>query len=817
MYLSLNWLKDYVSLPGGIKPGELGEKLTMHTVEIDGVEDQAQKYDQTVVGEILEVKPHPNADRLQLALVNVGNLSDKPLNIVCGAPNIEAGQKVPVALPGAVLPNGLKIARTKVRGEASEGMLCAEDELGLGEDHSGILILEKSAKPGRSFAEYKGLKDVVFEVDNKSITNRPDLWGHIGYARELAAFLDSKKTKKFNDITSATAAKIKVDSRTMDLSVKVEDPEDCPRYMAIALSGIKVGESPEWLKERLVAVGVRPVNNVVDITNYVMLEIGQPMHAFDASWLADDAGRCGIRVRRAKNQEKIVTLDSVERDLVPEDIVISCQDKAIGLAGVMGGENSEISEKTKDIVLEAANFNSISIRKTAKRLNLRTDAAIRFEKSLDPGFCEIALVRAVSLIREICPEAKVISDPFDISTPVSGPKTIVFDSGWLSGFLGIGVSSGKIENIFNHLGFSFTKEEDTYSVAVPSWRATKDISQKEDLAEEIARIFGYNSIEPVRPAISLSDAVSTQERKIVAKTKDILSGSGALNEVLNYSFVGEANLKKLGVDFSSHIRLINPLSKEHGLLRQSLAPNMFLNVIANQAKFDSFGLFEIGSVFLPIGGEDFVDDKKTQTLPFQEKRLSILLCGAQGRSTLVASLKSEIQNLLAGFYRTVGFIPTENIPAWADPDFSAEINVSGNSIGWITAVSAGAARRFGIKKDLVIAEMPVAKLMAVALSRPKYKESGKFPPVIRDLAFVVSASVSYKDLFEAISGFHPYVGQVELFDVYSGDKLGAKKKSLAFHIAYQADKTLTSQEVDVLQDGLFKALEEKFEAKVRDF
>ena len=359
MFLSLKWLKDYVEIPKGLSPEELGEKLTLHTVEIDGVEDQAKNLDKVVIGKILEVKTHPNADKLRLARVDV---KEEVLDIVCGAPNIEAGQMVPVALVGAIMPNGLQIKESKIRGEVSRGMLCAEDELGLGEDHEGIMILDEKAKLGHNLAEYLGYDDVLFEVDNKSITNRPDLWGHYGYARELRAFLNTKVTADFDRI-----AKLELPTGQSEeaIKVKVDDHRLCPRYMAVKIDKIEIAPSPKWLSDRLIAVGVRPINNIVDITNYIMYELGQPMHAFDG----DKVG--GILVRCAKKGEAITTLDEEVRKLTEEDIVITDGKDPIAIAGVMGGLNSEIDTQTSSIILESANFDFLSVRKTSTRLGLR--------------------------------------------------------------------------------------------------------------------------------------------------------------------------------------------------------------------------------------------------------------------------------------------------------------------------------------------------------------------------------------------------------------------------------------------------------------
>ena len=446
MYLSLDWLKDFVEIPKNLKDNELGSKLTVHTVEIDGVESQADKYKGIVVGKILEIKKHPQADKLQLAVVDV---KSEKLSIVCGAPNIEVGQIVPVALVGAVLPGDFEIKPAVIRGEESFGMMCAEDELGLGDDHSGIMQLDESAKLGEKLSTYLKLDDTIFEVDNKSITNRPDLWSHHGMAREISTFL---KTKLIKDLSGLKKEEIKVDDTTIDLKAKIENKSECQRYMAVAIGGVEIEASPKWIQARLVSADIKPINNIVDITNYVMLELGQPMHAFDMTKIqAKKEDKVRIVVRQAKKEESIKTLDGETKELDSSDLVIADEKEVIAIAGLMGGENSEVDERTKAIILESANFNSATIRKSSGKLGLRTEASQRFEKSLDPNFCEIALVRAVELVRQVCPDAKVVSQVIDEGGFDYQEKEINLELAWLEKFLGLKIDDKEILSILDSL------------------------------------------------------------------------------------------------------------------------------------------------------------------------------------------------------------------------------------------------------------------------------------------------------------------------------------------------------------------------------
>ncbi len=811
MYISLDWLKDFVKIPKSISPEELGLRLTMHTVEIDGVSKQADKFGHVVAGKILEVNPHPNADKLQLAKVDVKN---EILEIVCGAPNIEPGQKVPVALVGAVLPGGFTIKEAEIRGVKSRGMLCAEDELGLGDDHSGIMILDKKAVPGRKLADYLGIKDVVFEVDNKSITHRPDLWSHYGIAREISAFLNTSMRVNYADLGRADM-KVDVDDKNEKdgFSVKVHDPELCPRYMAVTMDNIAIAPSPRWIRERLIAVGIRPINNVVDATNYVMAELGQPLHAFTRK-LVDE-----IVVRRAGDGERIETLDGQTRKLDKDMLVIADSAKPVAIAGIMGGANSEIDPDTTSIIIEAANFDFISIRKTSQKLGLRTDASMRYEKALDPNLCAVALARVTGLIRELCPRARITGPVIDERKFALNQGPIRLDSRWLNSFVGARIGKDKVKAILARLGFGVEDDNGILSVTVPTWRATRDISAKEDLAEEVARIYGYDNIPPRMPAVEMAIPVDSAERLFTRKIKNILAGAPALSEASNYSFAGEELLRKMGLDPSAYIRLANPISASHTMLRKGLAPNLILNVKTNQAGYEEVKLFEIGSVYLPEmeGKEDM--DGGPDKLPYQEKRLGIA-CAGDDRHEAFGFAKGAVEYLASKLGLSVVFSATENVPAWADPAMSAEIKAGDKVIGLVGGVSARVAKRVGLKKRAVIAEISIKELLD-RFSRAggaRFRAGDKFPPVTRDLAFVVSEKVLYNDIRDEILGFHKYLSKAELFDVFTGEKLGKGKKSLAFHIIYRAgDRTLTAKEADKLQNALIKRLREKFEAVVRDF
>jgi len=806
MYLSLNWLQDYVKIPKGITAEELATRLSLHTVEVEKVEKQSQKFDKVVVGRILTVNKHPGADRLQLAEVEVGE--KKLLHIVCGAPNIAPEQLVPVALVGAMLPNGLEIKKAEVRGEVSEGMLCAPDELGLGDDHSGILILEGKAKVGQPLAKYLGLDDIVLEVDNKSLTNRPDLWGHLGMAREISTFLEAK----FHDYKPNHKLFAKP-TKSFAVEVKVEDSQLCPRYMAVGIENVTIAPSPDWLQQRLIAVGSRPINNIVDITNYVMLDLGQPLHAFDREQLDR------IVVRRAKNGEPMETLDGQKRELSGEMLVIADSSKPVALAGVMGGANSEINDNTKNIVIESANFDFVSVRKTSNKLALRTESSMRFEKALDPYLTETAIIRATELILKVCPGAKVATELVDV---FPGKKkeldTIRLDLNWLNTVIGEEFKSERVIEILQSLGFGVKQEKDELIVTVPTWRATKDISIREDLVEEVARIYGFNNIKTVMPLQAMLPPERNEERDLEHKVRGLLSFGAGLFEVYNYSFVGEEQLKKLFIDSSAYLRLVNPLTSHQTMMRQSLLPNLVDAVKTNQPRYKDFGLFEIGSIYLDLPSEISKDSQSDETLPYQEKRLGIVMASDNG-ADLLRRVKGDLEYLTESLNLHISWQPNEIVPNWSDKARYADIAVNGKVIGWVGQLDAKVARSLGIKKSAVVAEVSLRHLLAMAKKQGHglYQEFEKFPSLVRDLAFVVNENILYSEISQEILKFNPLIKQAELFDVFQGGKLGEENKSLAFHVVYQADRTLTGEEVDKVQAKLLERMAERFDAKIRDF
>ncbi len=806
MLLSLNWLKDFIKIPKNITPEDLALRLTMHTVEVEGWSDQSASLKGVVIGKVLTVDKHPNADRLRVTTVDI---KTDVLTIVCGAPNVEAGQLVPVATIGTILSNGLEIKESEIRGEKSYGMICAEDELGLGNSHEGIMVLDKKAKIGEPFAKYLNLNDIILEIDNKSLSNRSDLWGHYGMAREISTFYD-EELKHYSEFL-----KPEIIEGADKLDIKVEDKKLCPRYMALAVKGIKVAQSPRWLKDRLIAVGLRPINNIVDITNYVMFETGQPLHAFSRDQVSK------IIVRTAKKDEHIETLDGKERELSEDMLVIANADGPIAVAGVMGGQNSGVSDATTEIVIEAANFDAVSIRKTSGKLGLRTDASMRYEKSLDPNLAETGLRRAYALLKTICKTAEANSEIIDISNFSVNQGPISLSLTWINDKVGQEIPEKQIINILERLGFVVDQDGDILNITIPTWRAAKDVSIREDILEEIIRIYGYDNINTATPLVSLDIPEVLSERILERKIKNILSGSLGLNEVYNYSFTSENQLKKLDLDFSNYLKLANPISDQQTILRQNLTVGLLGSVKINQFNFEEVRLFELGRVYFDTPGSyDKAGDDK-ERLPYQEKRVAFVLSGKKGNyfSEAKGITESLIKQIFNNIWETE-FVMVEDFPAFSDSKKSVRARVNGRDLGLIAKIKNEIAIKFGLKNETVIVELNLAEILALYSICPlaRYEAAPKYPAISRDLAFVVDAGMMYNDLRREIKSFNDLITEVELFDSYQGDKLGEDKKSLAFHIVYQSlEKTLRAEEIDVIQNQLINKLEEKFGAQIRNF
>ncbi len=627
MLISKKWLAEFVRLPKNLTDADLAKTVTLSTVEVESFHDQAAALSRVVVGLVTSVAPHPNADRLRVCQVDVGG---RVTQIVCGGTDVREGLKVAVALSGSrVRWHGegdlVEIQKTKLRGGESEGMICAGVELGLetGEGDHEIVELDTPAITGTPLSEVFHCDDVMFDIEHKSLTNRPDLMGHYGMARELSALYDAP-------LAPFSPTEI-VPGSTTDLSVTIEDPTLCSRYMAVAVEGIEVAPSPAWLRDRLTACGVRSINNLVDVTNYVMLEVGQPMHAFDADKVGGE--KISIDVRLAAEGEAVACLDGRTYVMQGGELLVTDGERATAIAGVMGGSASAVSASTTRVVFESANFSAVSVRKTSTKLALRSESSARFEKSLDAERCDAALRRAVELIQKLCPTARVASKVVDAYPSPAKSTVVELAPEHVRGLLGADISESEITGILSRLGFVVTistpSTDSTFlSVIVPSWRATKDVRITEDVIEEVARIYGYDRIPSTLPPFVIAPPVRDRVRQLARLGRHALAERFGATEAYRYAFTSAETLTKLGLDVAVHLELANPLSKERPYLVRSLVPNLLEGVRENQRAADPIRLFESARAFL--GDHDGVEmGEGSKLLPMQPTMLAAVVSGKE--------------------------------------------------------------------------------------------------------------------------------------------------------------------------------------------
>lgn len=819
MKVSYQWLKDYVNLSDSVTSEELAFKLITSTVEVESIERQGKNLENIVVGEVRKVEKHPDADKLNVCQVFDGV---EDFTVVCGGSNVVEGMKVAFGKLGAKVQwHGegelIELTKAKIRGVESFGMICAASEIGLSEmfpeaGEKEILDLSHlSVKPGISLAEAIGSNDVIFDIDNKSMTNRPDLWGHYGLAREVSVLYNHK-------LKTYTTKNIKI-SKDWRLKVKVKDKKLCPRYMGVVIDGVKIGPSPAWLQKRLLSVGLRSINNIVDITNFILLDLGQPMHAFDARQLIDKESKeqeINLLVRKARDGEKFITLDEKEYELDSEMLVIADENKAVALAGVMGGENSGISSDTSTIIFESANFDASSVRQTSLKLGIRTDSSTRFEKSLDPNMTELALKRAVELTLELCPEASVVSNIADESNFKLDQGPIELTHDFIDRKIGVKIDHKRIVKILTSLGFEVKEKKDGFSVMIPTWRATKDISIPEDLIEEISRIYGYDNIESTLPDFPIISPEVSQLHLLERKIKDILSLEAGYTEIYNYSFISPEFLNKLGLDKNDFIELDNPIAKDRPYLRHNIWTGLLENVEENLHRIDQIRFFEIGKVFDKSNPGQRVSETSDDLLPRQDIKLGIVF--ASKNIEVPFYELSEVLNVL---FDRLGLdyklIPSANLEdKIVHPGRGAKIEVKGKMIGAIGELHPVVQDKLGIENRVALLEINLNELLLVYTEKNNYHPLSVYPEVERDVAFVVDKKIIHDEIISKMMAIDKLIKKVELFDVYQGAKLGADKKSLAYHIVYQSEeRTLLAEEVDNIHKQVLESLEKNFKAEIR--
>lgn len=811
MKLSYNWLSQLVGL-NGIDPADVAIRLTMSTAEIEEVREVGDDLDGVVIGKILSVAPHPDSDHLFLTKIDTGR---EVLDIVSGAPNTRREAHVPVALPGAILPGGIEVKRAKVRGAESFGIVCSEKEAGASDDHTGIWILdgegveEKSLVPGTPLSKLFPTKDYIIEIDNKSVTNRPDLWGHYGFARELGAIF---KRKLFSLYSEKVYSLISDAEATITLSVEVRDKDLCPRYTALMLEGISIIRSPYWIRRRLLTLGVRPINIIVDVTNLVMLETGQPIHAFDASKLAQDT----IIVRRAKKGETCTTLDGVERKMSQETLLIADPEKAVAVAGVMGGQNSEIGNETERIIIESANFDPVSIRRTAVRLGLRTEASNRFEKSIDPELTVTGIAGCVAYLGDLLPSIKICSSLVDVSQKGGENVVLSLNTGWVSKLLGAEVTREAASDTLRRLAFEVNdKGEGDLQVVVPSFRATKDVGIPHDLVEEVGRIFGYNNIEPVLPSIESAPVHRDEQLFLIRDCKTVFSEEIGLAEVFTYSFQEDEVLDLFYGEDDSFVRLHNPISSTQSRMRRSLIPGLFSMVERNVTFRDEFSLFEIGAVYRPGG--------RNENLPRERMTVAALILKRNRGRPAFFHAKGSLETLFSRLtvpdatferFRYESSVADAGRPESYHPGRSALLVSDGVCFGLVAEINPRLLKAAGVDfhtHRIAVFELDIpltAELVSRGRGKKRYSKIPKFPEVVLALACVVDEDVPVTEVKSFIHSHRSdLIEKVALFDIYRGKPLQAGKKSLAFNVYYRrGDRTLTEQEANEIHEEIARRI-----------
>jgi phenylalanyl-tRNA synthetase beta chain len=806
MKVSQNWLKKYVDFQ--FTPEQFTEKLSMLGLEVEGYEDLAKKYENFVVGEVLERAKHPNADRLSICKVNIGSTVQE---VVCGAPNVAAGQKVVVALLDAVIPHNqhdpegkpFVITRAKIRGVESNGMICSEIELDLGNNASGILVLDDAARAGTPFAKFLGKTDVIYEI---GITpNRADCLSHVGVAREIGLLVNKKLKVPKIVLKESTPPAAKF------ASIEVLDKEKCPRYSARIVRNIKIGPSPQWLQELLASVGVRPINNVVDVTNYVLMETGHPLHAFDYDTLAGHK----IIVKTAQDGGKFVTLDGKERRLTSETLMICDAEKPIAIAGVMGGANTEISNTTTNVFIEAAYFDSRNIRRTSKFLGLSTEASYRFERGADLDRTVAAANRVASMIQELA-GGEILKGALDIYPKKRRPLVIKARVSRINSIIGVSLKKAQIVSLLKKIDLAAkSSSNDEILVTVPSFR--NDIFEEIDIIEEVARVYGYNNIETkTRAAIDFSSNIRADF--LQDEIRGAMIGSG-FNEVLAIGLQDEATLSLAGKPL---VKAVNPVSAEMAALRTSLVPSALRIVQHNRNHgVKDLRLFEIGTIYL------LKSDTAPDTLEayFEEERLLIVLSGKHTqvsygsvtREVDVLDLKGELTALLSKFcldnYRFIYYDYHETL---CEPCIGIEIN--GAYAGFFGRVRTQIANKLGIEDAVFVGEIAVRAIHDGWTRERKFTSLPKFPSVMRDLAFTIEAALPQKTVEDVIrKAGQPLCTNVVLFDLYSGQQTGTEKKSLAYALEFQSpDHTLTEKEIDDALSKIIESVHRQCQGVLRD-
>ncbi len=790
---SYNWIKEYLDTKDSAE--EFAKKITLSGCGVENMINEVERYEGVMIGQVTELKEHPNADKLKIAVTDIG----KKVDIVCGGVNLQEGMKVVVAKPGSSVrwhgeEEWTRLEEVEVRGVKSHGMICAPEELGLDKLQVGPkdiwdVTQLTDAKPGTSFSEAMGFNDIVYDVE--VTTNRPDAMCIIGLAREGHVVTG-------DDFEIKTAAGTEKTAKAKELSVEVANQELCPRYQVVVINGVKVGPSPWWLQKRLLAAGHKPINNIVDITNYVLHEYAQPMHAFDYEKLEGNK----IVVRPAKKGERITVLDETEHELDKNNLVIADQKQPVAIAGVMGGLDTGVTEKTTAIVFEAANFDPVSVRKTSRALNLQSDSQQLFEKGLSTEATSAAMSRAVELTLELA-GGQVASKNFDIRAKKYEPLKFKFDPVQAVKLIGVDLKETDMVHILERLGFDLTKKEDVYEVVVPYWR-DHDIEADVDLIEEVARVHGYDNLPSEIPSGKIPFRRMSPELVWERKIKDILCSAGA-TEAFSMSIISEDDLVAYGIEPKEAVAITNELSLDQKYMRPSLMPGLLRSIKANETEDPEAVWFELSRVFVP----------KSKDLPEEPRKLLLGVCSSDGAKAFFEA--KGIWTRLADETGIKNWTLERGVKdkRWHQGR-SAKILIDGKEIGVIGEVAREVAVRFGIDSRVSLVDVDFTSLLPHLSNTKSYTPPPEFPAVKRDLAFVLDRKIEYGQVKAAIGSVSELVSSVEVFDVYTGEGVEADKKSLAVHMEFiSPEKTLTGEEVEIEVKKVIGVLEKEFSATIR--
>lgn len=796
MLISLNWIKDFVDLPQ-MPAKELGSQFTLATAEVEDIKEVGDSLRPILCVEIKSVRPHPDSDKLNLVTFDLGSSQLK--EVVCGAPNVRPDLKVPYAPIGTTLPNGMTLEPKKIRGILSDGMLCSEVELGLGEGKAGLMELRSEVKPGTPLPEYLELEsDVILDVDNKSLTHRPDLWGYIGLAREFAASHKMPLKYRFTpEWEISIEARFSNDTAPVDIEVSADSA--CFAYYGLSMEIAKMGETPAWLKNRLEAVGSRSINLIVDISNYVMIEMGMPNHIFDRSKIAGNK----VIVKHAGEPLKFKTLDEVVRDVVPSDTIIGDIHKPLVLAGIMGGLESGVEAATTKIFLEAANWDAPEIRKTSVRLGLRTDSSQRYEKTLDSNLCYRTLLRLVELISELSPGAKVIGRPVKYvnEAKLSKPLDLTISYHQINTSLGMVIPLATIKDIFERLDFEVSESNEVFKITVPSYRTTKDISCNADLVEEIGRMIGYDNISPVSPLLPVKPVRLSSSKQFHRKLQDFLVQQGKSLQVMTYPMVGKDLLQKAFWPLNNeHLILVNALSVEQDRMRPSMIPSAIELAFLNQKNYEAFSFFEIGRSYL-----DYEKERSQVVIGMYAKEQSPFLQLENLTEKLLTSLNVNFAFTGRNEKFPNPLIPTE----WPGihPHEFVNIQVMGKFAGAITTVHPLVMRNFKMKGYLSLAVVDMTEFEAKETKEKfKFKPLSKFPSASFDFTVVTQKDVPAASVLTVLNSLK--IKELKAKSIVDIFIINDDQKAVSFRTVFEdSEKTLTSDSIKEFEQKIIQVLE----------